>query len=275
MTTPLVHLIATDLDGTLLRSDGTLSPPVRRALVRAHEAGLEVVPATGRPRMVAEEVVAQLDFLDHWIFANGSVTWHRGRDEVLRGFWMTPDLARRLIGRVRAAFPTAGFAIETEYEAWFEPGFERLVPVVPRLHPVADIVSALTRPIQKILVFDQSQDLERLFAGVEALVRGHAVPTYSGLAFIELAASLVTKAAALELLAADLGIGPDQVAAFGDNHNDVAMLAWAGRSYAMANATDDAKAAAGTIIGHHDDDAVADQIHALVDEFPPAGPGVR
>ena len=55
---------------------------------------------------------------------------------------------------------------------------------------------------------------------------------------------MVTKATALDLLARDLGIEPSQVVSFGDNHNDLAMLRWAGRGYAMANATSDAKAAA-------------------------------
>ena len=55
-----IRLIATDLDGTLLRSDGSLSSRVRGSLLGAHEAGLEVVPATGRPRMITEDVIAWL-----------------------------------------------------------------------------------------------------------------------------------------------------------------------------------------------------------------------
>ena len=263
-----IRLIATDLDGTLLRSDGSLAPRVREALVTAHEAGIEVVPATGRPRMVAEDVIDQLDFVRHWIFSNGSVTWHLGRAEVIRGFWFDATLARRLVDRLRVAFPRAGFAVEYEDDAWYESGFEELVQIVPRLHHTHDVTVSMVRPIQKILIFDQSQTVEDLLRGVTAVVGDHAVPSYSGLAFIELAASLVTKATALELLATDLGLGQHEVAAFGDNHNDVAMLTWAGRSFAMANASDDAKQAAGAIIGHHDDDAIADQIQSLLTEHP-------
>ncbi|MCP4227704.1 MAG: Cof-type HAD-IIB family hydrolase [Actinomycetia bacterium] len=261
-----IRLIATDLDGTLLRSDGTVSVQVRDAVLRARAAGIEVVPATGRPRMIAEDVIQQLDFVDHWIFSNGSVTWHLGRAEVVRGFWLDAELARRLIVRLRAAFPAAGLAIEFEDTASFESGFERIVPRVPDLEPIDDVLVELTRPVQKILIFDESRDLDDLFNGVSAVVGDHAVPSYSGLAFIELAASLVTKAMAVELLAGDLGIGRHEVAAFGDNHNDISMLSWAGRSYAMANGSADAKEAAGAIIGANDDDAVADQIDALIAE---------
>jgi Cof subfamily protein (haloacid dehalogenase superfamily) len=264
--TPPIRLIATDLDGTLLRSDGSVSQRVRDAVLRAREAGIEVVPATGRPRVIAADVVTRLDFLDHWIFSNGSVTWHHGRSEVIRGFWIDTELARRLIRRLRAAFPTAGLAVEFEDTASFESGFERIVPRVPDQAPSPDVLIDLTRPIQKILVFDESRNLDELFDGVQAVVADHAVASYSGLAFIELAASLVTKATAIESLAADLGIDRQEIAAFGDNHNDVSMLTWAGRSYAMANGSADAKEAAGTVIGANDDDAVADQIDALIDE---------
>ena len=50
-------MIATDIDGTMLRSDGSLSPRVRDALHDAADAGIHVVPATGRPEMVATDVI--------------------------------------------------------------------------------------------------------------------------------------------------------------------------------------------------------------------------
>lgn len=259
-------MIATDLDGTLLRSDGTLSDRVRASVVAATKAGIAVVPATGRPRIVAEEVIAQLRFLPHWIFANGSVTWHLDRSELVRGFWLTPDLARSLIVALRQAMPSAGFAVEFEDTVAFEAGFEDVVPVRPSIDPTADLLSLIDRRIQKLLVFDHSKTVEELFGVVSATVGDQAFPCYSGLSFIELAASMVTKATAIEHLARDLGVPRSAVAAFGDNHNDIAMLEWAGRSYAMANATDDARDAADEVIGLNDDDAIADKIDELVME---------
>ena len=261
-----IRLIATDLDGTLLRSDGSLSGRVRSSLVNAHEAGIELVPATGRPRIVAKDIIAQLDFVDHWIFANGSMTWHLGRSEVIRGFWLAPDVARKLVVALRKQFPRAGFAVEFEDTFVFEPVFKRVLPIVPQFAPCDDVVTEIDRRVQKILVTDDSRHLDELYGGISDVVGGNAVPSYSGLRFVELAASLVTKASALAMLAADLGLGQADVAAFGDNHNDISMLSWAGRSFAMANATKDAKEAADTVIGHHDDDAIADQIDALVAE---------
>ncbi len=118
---PPVRMIATDLDGTLLRRDGSLAPRVRAALLAAQEAGIEVVPATGRPRMVAGDVIAELPFVHHWVFANGSVTWHAGRSELVRGFWLDPAEVRQLVRSVRAVLPTAGFAVEFEESMAYEP----------------------------------------------------------------------------------------------------------------------------------------------------------
>ena len=263
---PPVRLIATDLDGTLLRSDGSVSPRVRQSLLAAQEAGIEVVPATGRPRMVSQDVIVELPFVHHWIFANGSVTWHAGRSELIRGFWLDPDQTRQLITVVREALPSAGFAVEFEDSLAYEAGFEQVVPQLPDTPPSADLRADIDQRVQKLLVFQPGRPIDELYRTVRAAVDDQAVPTYSGLSFIELAASLVTKATALEHLADDLGIAATQIATFGDNHNDVAMLSWSGRSYAMAAATDDARAAAREVIGSNDDDAVAAKVDELVAE---------
>ena len=267
---PPVRMIATDIDGTMLRSDGSLSPRVKAALAAAADAGIHVVPATGRPVMIAHDVIDRLGLDDYWVFANGAVTRHLRRDELIRGFWMDHEVTRDLLGLLRRDLPDAGFAIEFEDTVAFEAGFEKVVPIVPDERPVDDLTAALEdsavhwQRVQKILVYDLSHDVDELFRRVSKVVGKRAAPSYSGLNFIELAAGVVTKATALELLARDLGIEPSQVVSFGDNHNDLAMLRWAGRGYAMANATSDAKAAADEVIGLNDDDGLAAKIEELL-----------
>ncbi|MGI9599191.1 MAG: Cof-type HAD-IIB family hydrolase [Acidimicrobiales bacterium] len=265
-----LRMIATDIDGTMLRSDGSLSGPVRSALHDAVEAGVQVVPATGRPVLIAEDVIDALELPHYWVFANGAITRHLGRDELIRGFWMDLELTERLVRSLRDKLPDAGFALEFEQTVAYEPGFERVVPTAPSVPASADVLSPLASDdplysrVQKVLVYDLSLDLDQLYDDVTAAVGDEAVPSYSGLPFIELAASEVTKATALRLLADDLGIDRSQVACFGDNHNDLPMLQWAGRSYAMANATEDAKAAADEVIGENDRDGLAHKIHELL-----------
>ncbi len=258
-------LIATDIDGTMLRLDGTLSSRVRRAIHAAAAAGIHVVPATGRPEMVAQDVIAALGLGNYWVFANGAITRNLNTRELVRGYWMNPSVAQGLIVEMRAAFPGAKFAIEMEDSMAYEPGFELIVPQAPPVPPVDDVLDAMTQRVQKVLVFDPDRSIDELHVAVAETLGDHGVPSYSGLRFIEVAASLVTKALALDELCADLGVDPADAVAFGDNHNDVTMLEWAGRSYAMANATDDAKDAATEIIHSSNDDGLARKIEEWLD----------
>lgn len=264
MTLSGIRMIASDIDGTMLRTDGTLSDTTRQSLHRAREAGLHIVPATGRPFVVAGDVIDALGIDEYWVFANGAVTRHLGREQTIRAQRIDRETAVAVVERLRAKLPNVGFAIEFDLDVAYESGFERLVPVLPRGDVVTDVVSMINRDAQKVLVFDPTLTLDELYTQAVDVLGDDGVVSYSGLGFVEVAASQVTKALALEGLAADLGFTKDEVAAFGDNHNDIPMLEWAGHSFAMANATDDAKEAAQHVIGHTDDDALATVVDQII-----------
>lgn len=259
-------MIATDIDGTMLRSDGSLSPRVQVALHRAEAAGIHVVPATGRPMMVAEDVIEGLGLNNYWVFANGAVTRHLDRGDTVRAYWMDPSVAQGLVVELRASLPGAGFAMEFDTDIAYEPGFEKLVPNTPRIPPIGDVLDGIHGRIQKVLVFHADRSIDELYRAVGDAIGDHGVVSYSGLAFVEVAGRLVTKATALDALCRDLGIDPANVVAFGDNHNDLSMLEWAGHSYAMANATDDALATADEVIASNDDDGLAVIVEQLTEE---------
>lgn len=263
---PVVDMIATDIDGTMLRSDGTLTDRVRDALHHAHAAGIHVVPSTGRPFLVSGDVITSLGLDNYWVFANGALTKHLERNEVVRAFWMDPTIAQGIVVDVRNALPGAGFAVELEHGVAHEPGFVERVPIAPLGAAIPDVLDGMRGRIQKVLVFHGELSIDELFQQVNEAIEDDVVPCYTGLAFVEIAAKLTTKATALEALCLDLEISPLAVAAFGDNHNDVAMLEWAGRAYAMGNASEDAKVAADHVIGISDDDALAVIVEQLTAE---------
>jgi Cof subfamily protein (haloacid dehalogenase superfamily) len=264
---PPIKLIATDIDGTMLNSHGKLADEVKHSLHRAQDAGITVVPTTGRPKMVAQDVIEASQLEEYWIFANGAVTWHLGRAEAIRGHWIQAQLGRQLARRLQSELPNSGLAVEFEDSVAFQAGFEAIVPNPIGVPPITDMAAAIDERVQKILVFDPTLQIEELFKRVSQIVGDLAVPSFSGLPFIELAAESVTKGVAVSDLAADLGINQDEVAAFGDNHNDIPMLEWAGRSYAMGNGTDDAKEAAHHVIDTNDNHGLAQQVDALVAEW--------
>jgi hydroxymethylpyrimidine pyrophosphatase-like HAD family hydrolase len=216
--------------------------------------------------MVADDVIEALGIHQYWVFANGAVTRHLDRDELVRAYWMDPTVAQGIVVELRAADPDYGFAVELEFGVAHEPGFVDRVPSAPPNPAVDDVLDHLHGRVQKVLVFHPDKSIDELYRAACDLVGDEAVPCYSGLGFIEIAARLVTKATALDELCRDLGIDPSAVAAFGDNHNDVAMLEWAGRSYAMGNASADAKAAADEVIATSDDDGLAIVVEQLVAE---------
>lgn len=264
------RMIATDIDGTMLRPDGTLSPRVRQALHDAADAGIEVVPATGRPELVAADVKEALGLGGRWVFANGAVTKDLTADQTVRGYWMDPDVASALVDQLRPALADAVFGVEMEHGMAYEAGFEVLSSFLPRVPPVDDIQQALvdgvggSRRLQKLVVAEPAMTLDELFVVVSETLGERGVASYSGLPFIEVAADQVTKATALDALCTDLGIDPADVAAFGDNHNDVTMLEWAGWGYAMANGSDDAKDAAELIIRNNTEDGLARKIEQFL-----------
>jgi len=274
-----VRMVATDLDGTLLRSDGTLSPRTVEVLRRATDEGLIVVPATGRPLPIARHLMEELDFLPVWVLANGAVTWDATRGEVVRAETIDQETAIEIVHRLRAIMPVV-VAVEAEGGAAFESGFERTLQNAQALRRpgVDDVTTAINGPVVKILVVPQAWldqpdglgDLYRTSAMEEfygqmavALADLGAMAQFSGMQFLEIGAGTATKGSALASLAQDWGIAPTEVAAFGDYHNDLTMLTWAGRSYVTGHASADVRAVADEVLGDNDDDVVA----AMVERF--------
>ena len=107
---------------------------------------------------------------------------------------------------------------------------------------------------------------EEFWARVEELVGHLATTTWSSsFALVEISAAGVTKATTLATLASDLGIGPDEVIAFGDMPNDLPLLEWAGTSYAMANAHPTVLALAEHVAPPNDEDGVATVLTEVFD----------
>ena len=112
--------------------------------------------------------------------------------------------------------------------------------------------------VAKLLARHESLDPADFWAQVEALVGELVTTTWSSVgALVEMSAAGVTKATTLELVCAERGITADQVVAFGDMPNDLALLEWAGRGYAMANAHESVLAATEHHAPRHDEDGVA------------------
>src|SRR5436309_6973709 len=107
------RVVATDLDGTIVRSDGTISERTRNALAAAEAAGALVVLVTGRPPRWLGGVADATGHHGVAVCANGALVYDLHREQVVQSFPLAVDMAREVVARLRAAIPGIGFAVES------------------------------------------------------------------------------------------------------------------------------------------------------------------
>ena len=240
---PAVRLVATDLDGTLLRDDGSISPRVVAALGRVQAAGIVVVLVTARNwRSVG--LLASTAGVSHdgglAICSNGAVVYDLARQVVRRARPADVAVVRSFVERCRAEVADACFAWETARGAYRTPAYHAIA-VDHGFHRVyldaIEIVDELDdgHEVTKLLVRSASLPADELLERLLPLA-GELSLTVSGGPFVEVMSAGVTKALALAELCDELGVTASAVVAVGDQPNDLPMLTWAGRGVCMANA---------------------------------------
>ncbi len=285
-------MLASDIDGTLVRSDGTVSERVRTALETAAARGLLVAFVTGRPPRWLHEIADATGHTGIAVAANGAVLYDLHTESVVEERLLSTQLLAALTAELRAAFPEVSFAVEyggnparcVDPFGTFgsEPAYTHDWQINPRVdrrgNPmppplIADLATVISRPGVKLLAKDRAIDPDDFLAEASRLLAGRATVTHSSsYGLLEVGAAGVTKASGLASLAGRHGIASEEVAAVGDMPNDVPMLAWAGASYAVGNAHPAARAAADEVLPTNDEDAVAVLIDRLLDRAAAATP---
>jgi Cof subfamily protein (haloacid dehalogenase superfamily) len=262
------RLIAADLDGTLLRSDGSVSARTRKALARAHAAGLLVVFVTARPPRRVREIALEAGIGGLAICSNGALIYDLATELVVEQTLLEAALACDLVAALRAAAPGVCFAVEAGLRYGQEPGY---AVHSPHLEDdglrYADALDLCAEGVTKLIVLHPTWPLDDLLRVTHRLSGTLASVTHSGAPFVEVAAPGVTKAWALATFCARHAIGPESVIAFGDMPNDLPMLHWAGHSVAVANAHPDVLAAAHQVTRSNDEDGVAVVIDRLIADW--------
>lgn len=268
------RLIATDLDGTLLRDDKSVSPRTVAALAAAEEAGIEVFFVTGRPARWMDVVSDHVHGHGLAICGNGAavVDLHGGPGS--HRFVKVRELAREnaldTVRLLREAAPGTVYAVEQTYGFNQEPEYPKMHLEVPDvLRPAEELLGpdgpAPDEPVLKILAFHPTIEPDAFLTLARLAVGDRANVTRSSpSALLEISGPDVSKASTLALCCAERGISHEEVVAFGDMPNDVEMLTWAGQSYAMGNAHPDAVAAASGRTVANNDDGVALVIEQLL-----------
>ena len=289
----LPKMVATDLDGTVVRSDGTVGAYTHEVLERLCATGIPVVGVTGRgPRLLplirhdipeAEYLVlAQggtvLDLTDREAASLGQRPAPNGRRPVaqvsrlaqprrLRAATVPGWVVEGVLESLEAVTGPLSILVEAldapEAPLWGEPNAAWRYPDAVERRTRAE---ALAGPVLKAFAYWPEHSADELLAYARELVPPDGVTvTQAGLGYIEICPPGVNKATGLAVVAAELGVDPHDVLVFGDMPNDLPMFSWAGFGrVAVANAHPEVLAAADDVTGSNDTEGVAMYLDRLL-----------
>jgi Cof subfamily protein (haloacid dehalogenase superfamily) len=260
-----VKLVATDLDGTLLRTDGSVSVRNVQALTNVSALGIHVVLVTARPPRFVRRLVDQFS-LESIIAlcCNGALAYDLAEDAIIRHQCLDADVARQIASDLRTRLPDICFAAEMGQTFGWEPEYAQLDDALVEPGGIqSEIASLCHGPVTKLIARHPAMSASELLPFASEVAGDAAIVTHSGTSFVEISAAGVEKAAALGHLSHSFGIQAHDVLAFGDMPNDITLLQWAGTSVAMANAHPDVLAVADLLTLSNDDDGVAHVLERL------------
>jgi len=261
------RLIATDMDGTLLRRDDSVSEETVAELERWRADGVPVVLATGRPPRWMRQIRDVLG-TGTAVCCNGAVVMDLERFEILDEDPLQPAVLESVTTELRRRQPDTWFAVEYGLEFRHEPIYKPRWDVDAPGVAEASLEEMVAEPVAKLLARHEHLAPDEFVALVQDVIGDRATVTHSSTdALAEISAPGVTKASGLAKVAARHGIGPEDVVVFGDMPNDIAAFEWVraagGRAVAMAHAHPELMAVATDVTGTNDDDGVATFLASL------------
>jgi len=267
-------LVATDLDGTLLNSEGEVSPRTRAALEATWDAGIPVVGVTGRGPRLLDSVRVALDGRGIAVLAQGGFVVDLERNEVLRTVGLPREQAAAVIARIEhvagdliVAVEDAAEQAEASGPLRVQHGFNWPYPEPAHLLPRNEVLPP--GPVLKVFLRSSTLGQDELLARAESVVDPtDAEVTHAGLGFIEVLPPGITKATGLAIALEQYGVGFGDVLVFGDMPNDLPMIGAVadagGRAVAVANAHPAVRAATPDVTSGHDADGVARYLEAVL-----------
>ena len=264
-----MDLIVFDLDGTLLNASSEISPYTQETLSRLADKGILYTVATGRTLHASREILQSHAFQLPQAYKNGVVIWNPVHEHYSHQNYLTLSEIEHIL----AAIISQGI---TPFMFTVEPGNVHAIYHPPLLNEVEHRLAADFRSRSGVSVLPAAEmpgeaeitnisalGVPHAIEVVEALIGDEpALVAYAGTAmegaelkWIDIHHIDASKGNAVEVLKKELGAS--RVLCFGDSDNDLSMFAVADEAYAPSNAKEEVKAAATTVLGHHDEDSVA------------------
>ena len=254
------QLIAIDMDGTLLDTNSQLSPANRSALLRALEAGAEVVICSGRPLCALGEMIDLLPGDRPIATCNGARAVLSRSGAVLFEKGLTPETLRETLELAYEHDLPACAWVGDEIYATFDCPQVRNYQSISNapLYFIDDIEDFCRDKVAlKVVWIGEPVHLAAIMVGLQSHFDGRANVATSRPYLLEFVDAEVSKAAAMEAICGHLKLDPARTIAVGDGHNDLPMLLYAGLGVAMANAPEAVRGQVSCQAPSNDEDGVA------------------
>ncbi|MFD2629797.1 Cof-type HAD-IIB family hydrolase [Oceanobacillus kapialis] len=274
-----MKLIAIDLDGTLLSSNGTISKGNIKAIKEAQKKGHVVAISSGRSLHDTKEIMRRATITCPIITGNGAKSLHQA--EAIHNLHFTAQVLKSLMqileesGLYYEIYTKDGVLVEEDGKSQLEEEIKQLDETNPswaeeiveiqyqqhglkRVPAYADI-NFTDKQVYKLFVMsfnkEELEDLRNQIAD-----RTDISITTSGRQKLEIGHPEASKGHALELIAEYFAVPMENTVAIGDNFNDLSMFKKAGMSIAMGNAEEEVKQQCTYVTGHHNEDGVAEAL---------------
>ena len=269
-----IKLAALDVDGTLVRSDLSLSPAVEEAVQSLHKAGIEVAIVTGRS--MGELIVfrEKMPWIRYFVVSNGATTLDAVTGSCFYENLLPIEVARVIEREARSySVMTEVYADGMAYvnrDCWeqsnrYTAEFLHHPSLVVGRIPVKNVGALLDERVSDIeklyFSFEHDSDLPKLEAFCRQFNVDLVVSIHNGL---EVNQRGVEKGSGLVALCKYLGISPAETAAVGDGMADIAMFQRAGLSIAMENALEHVRTSATLVAPHNDRDGAVWAIQQII-----------
>ena len=262
------YMIALDIDGTVLREDGSLGEPTVTEIGRLRDAGHEIMLATGRSVAMTLPVLDRLGINPEYVVcSNGAITLRRDSSDPLgyvREYIETFDPSE-VLQTIKSALHDAHYAVEDEN------GLYRFTGYFPEGALGANSIKVefeelLARQATRVVVISPEHGIEDFLSVVESMGLHKVSYNVGWTAWLDIAPDGVNKSTALERVRELLDVPRSRVIAVGDGRNDIDMLQWAaveGVGVAMGQAPDEVVAASNARTDSDLNDGVAAYLSTL------------
>lgn len=263
-------MIASDMDGTLLKDHHDITPRTKKALLKAKENGAIIVIATGRPFQTVKKYVKEHPYIDYFIVNNGAAIY----DTQKKGYIIEHPLDHvaliELIDVVKAYTPH--YELHSEHaiyvhgdlrKRFFERMSSKLEGYEPHIVSFDHVKMIKDVSVTKLLMIEEDQEKYDILKAKMKSFQAYEV-IQSQVAYIDVNGLGISKGQAIKELSAQLNIPLEDIIAFGDQENDLSMIQSVGFGVAMENAVQVVKEHASYITEHADEDGVAKAIETFM-----------